>query len=672
MVGSLFSFDANTETPESAARRRAIAEAILGHPMTPQNAGQGWQAIANGIVANVQNRRANATEQAGKAGAGDLRSQLIAAITGQNGSFPPAPTTSSANSSDYANQRVSQAFDGNRETFVSSLMPSAIEASQRTGVDPRIIVAQAAQETGWGKHAPGNNYFGIKSHGKGGGSNLATTEYVNGKPVRVNDSFRGYASPEDSVRGYADFLLENPRYRSMMEAQGLDAQLQALGKSGYATDPNYANSVGAIARSIPAPNATPQQVASLNPSIGLPDVAPTPVPSPGPANVQAAGGKGDRMAMAQASPVPMQPGPLQSTDPAHRQFIDRMSNPQPMTGGVPMPMQPMPSAQPTQPPQQIAQAQGDPDLSRLPVMAGGSAGALQPGQRPPVDMGMLLQVMSNQFMDEGTKAFASNLIQQQLQTQDPARQLDMDYKRAQIGKLTREANGPPELGLNPQYGVDANGNPVLLQLGKNGQVVQSKMPDGVSLSKEPIKMDAGTHFVLLDPITRQPVGTIPKENYQEAFDKGAGGEAGKARGQAAASLPADLQRSEQTIAQIDQLLASKGLYSIVGSIDQYRPSWTLGAKGKDALARLKQLQGGAFLEAYGLLKGAGQITEIEGTKAENAMARMDRALSENEFRQALKDFRDAVAGGMDKLRQKAGMDARQPVSIGGYTIEQVD
>ena len=146
-----------------------------------------------------------------------------------------------------------------RQDFIDALMPYAIEASQRTGIDPRIIIAQSAQETGWGRHAPGNNYFGIKSHGKGGGQTFTTHEVINGQRIKINDSFRRYGGIGDSVRGYADFMLDNPRYRPMREAEGLDAQLAALGSSGYATDPNYASSVGSIARSItynPTANAT--------------------------------------------------------------------------------------------------------------------------------------------------------------------------------------------------------------------------------------------------------------------------------------------------------------------------------------------------------------------------------------------------------------------------------
>lgn len=161
-----------------------------------------------------------------------------------------------------------------QQSFVAAMMPYAMEASARTGVDPRIIIAQAAQETGWGQHAPNNNFFGIKSHGQPGGSELATTEYVNGSPVSTSDSFRGYGSMGESVAGYADFLLENPRYQAMMEAQGLDAQLAALGQSGYATDPNYVASVGSIARGIQIPGATAQAPGPVAaPAAGSPPAA---------------------------------------------------------------------------------------------------------------------------------------------------------------------------------------------------------------------------------------------------------------------------------------------------------------------------------------------------------------------------------------------------------------
>lgn len=135
--------------------------------------------------------------------------------------------------------------------FYNNYLPFAQSASQRTGLDPRLILAQAAIESGWGKHAPGNNMFGIKSHGQAGGNKLATTEYGPNGAYRTADSFRAYDNPGDSFGGYADFMLANPRYKEMMGSQGLEAQAAALGKSGYATDPNYGSKVLQIAQGFP-------------------------------------------------------------------------------------------------------------------------------------------------------------------------------------------------------------------------------------------------------------------------------------------------------------------------------------------------------------------------------------------------------------------------------------
>lgn len=136
------------------------------------------------------------------------------------------------------------------QDFLNTLGPLALAISQQTGLDPRLVIAQSALETGWGKSAPGNNYFGIKSHGQEGGNNLQTTEVVNGQPVQQNASFRAYADPAQSAADYANFLKSNPRYQPLLEAKGFDNQLAALGKSGYATDPEYANKVGQIAKGI--------------------------------------------------------------------------------------------------------------------------------------------------------------------------------------------------------------------------------------------------------------------------------------------------------------------------------------------------------------------------------------------------------------------------------------
>ncbi|MFG6573216.1 glycoside hydrolase family 73 protein [Sulfitobacter sp. 1A13353] len=126
-------------------------------------------------------------------------------------------------------------------------MPHAQRVSARTGLDPRLVLAQAALETGYGKHAPDNNYFGIKSHGRKGGNSLQTKEFENGRMVTKAQSFRGYSDPGQSFDDYAAFLERNPRYKPVLAAGSLDDQIAAMGRSGYATDPNYASKLSKIA-----------------------------------------------------------------------------------------------------------------------------------------------------------------------------------------------------------------------------------------------------------------------------------------------------------------------------------------------------------------------------------------------------------------------------------------
>jgi len=280
----IFGGSTGVSSPQELQRLRMIADSLAA-PRAPKNVGEGLSALGEALGYRFAAAKADKMEAGGQESA----QSAIAKALGGAGSFPPAPGGGAApapsGGAPAAIPQAAQAHEGNpvnlsgnKQAFVEALMPAAIEESKRTGVDPRIIVAQAAQETGWGKSAPGNNYFGIKSHGAGGGQTFTTHEVINGKRVKINDSFRQFASPADSVRGYGEFLLKNPRYRPMMQAQGLDAQLQALGASGYATDPNYAQSVGAIARGLPMPavaaneamaTGQPIQVASNDPSAGV-------------------------------------------------------------------------------------------------------------------------------------------------------------------------------------------------------------------------------------------------------------------------------------------------------------------------------------------------------------------------------------------------------------------
>ena len=67
---------------------------------------------------------------------------------------------------------------------------------------------------------------------------------------------------------------------------------------------------------------------------------------------------------------------------------------------------------------------------------------------------------------------------------------------------------------------------------------------------------------------------------------------------------------------------------------------TLSGEEGEVLGRINQLRGGAFANAFESLRGGGQITVIEGSKATQAITRIENRLTTPEgYRQALSDLR---------------------------------
>ncbi|MEH6625169.1 MAG: flagellar assembly peptidoglycan hydrolase FlgJ [Motiliproteus sp.] len=142
------------------------------------------------------------------------------------------------------------------EDFVKGLYPIAEQVAKDLGVDPKVLVAQAALETGWGKHLPSKtdgrssfNLFGIKADRRWDGDStlVNTLEYRDGVAVQEKAAFRAYGSYQESMRDYADFISSNPRYQQALEQRADDqAYLQQLQSAGYATDPAYATKIAGI------------------------------------------------------------------------------------------------------------------------------------------------------------------------------------------------------------------------------------------------------------------------------------------------------------------------------------------------------------------------------------------------------------------------------------------
>lgn len=142
------------------------------------------------------------------------------------------------------------------EAFQAQMTPAAEEASKTTGIPAKFMMAQAALESGWGKHvirnadgSSSNNLFGIKATAgwKGKVVEATTTEYINGVATRKVEKFRAYDSPADSFRDYARLLRNNPRYEKVLaSAQDMNGFAQGLQRAGYATDPRYAAKLTSI------------------------------------------------------------------------------------------------------------------------------------------------------------------------------------------------------------------------------------------------------------------------------------------------------------------------------------------------------------------------------------------------------------------------------------------
>ena len=135
--------------------------------------------------------------------------------------------------------------------FIKSIVAGAQAGQTDYGILASLTIAQACWESGYGKHAPGNNLFGIKAGSSWTGAKqlLWTKEYVDGEYISVQAWFRSYATLGDSVKDHSLFLTQNPRYSNIIGETDILTALQNIQKDGYATDPNYASQLMGVVNS---------------------------------------------------------------------------------------------------------------------------------------------------------------------------------------------------------------------------------------------------------------------------------------------------------------------------------------------------------------------------------------------------------------------------------------
>jgi flagellar protein FlgJ len=168
--------------------------------------------------------------------------------------------TQRVSGTDGASGTTATASDAVKTGFVQDLWPQAEEAGQLLGVDPRHLIAQAALETNWGRNIPqdaagkcSNNLFGMKTSSDWSGASVTSTtqEFQGGVATSTAAQFKAYATPAQSFQDYVALLRNNPRYSSALNT-GSDVRAFATGlqRGGYATDPEYASKIAAVASSV--------------------------------------------------------------------------------------------------------------------------------------------------------------------------------------------------------------------------------------------------------------------------------------------------------------------------------------------------------------------------------------------------------------------------------------
>jgi flagellum-specific peptidoglycan hydrolase FlgJ len=215
--------------------------------------------VNNGDLADVSGAATTATSAgaaAATSGAGPAATESAAARADIPGMVSDIPASAPAGAHPPAYSRHEQDPDDGPGTaaqraFIALVAPGAIAAEQRYGVPAAVTIAQAIDESGWGRSelaTADRNLFGIKGTGPAGSDVRPTQEYENGVWVNQDAPFRVYRTVAESIEDHGRLLATSAAYRQAMASRHQpDAFAQAL-TGVYATNPDYGPDLIALMR----------------------------------------------------------------------------------------------------------------------------------------------------------------------------------------------------------------------------------------------------------------------------------------------------------------------------------------------------------------------------------------------------------------------------------------
>ncbi|WP_234837710.1 phage tail tip lysozyme [Sinorhizobium meliloti] len=442
MVGFLFGGSTN-ETPETLKRKRELAMAIMGAHAAPKNIGEGLSALGAGIAAGVMNRRADKAEGEGRASAdalfsGGLKGQLAGSIMGL------APNTSA---SSMISPGVKPAAASDVDMSGNDIYSSFMDTVDNTIKNPFGLAAVAATGKAESRFSPGNVNRTWSDPSQSGDPGTAGG-IMSWRGPRL-ESLQAFAAKKGeqgngSPQTQAEFLLqEDPNLVTALNGAKSTEEAQQIMNNAWKFA-GYNQPGGEAANRLGYANAflpnfqgqqAPQQVASLDPSIGMPSEHPqSAAPLQGPPMPSLS----DEVAEFEKTPEyaarfpgrnvganaqPQQPSPQPQGIPPQFQGSQQLADAQ---GGM---MSALMGGAPASP-EQIAQARAR------------GAAQQQPQQQSGPDQATLYQILTHPFSTPEQKAVAQMMLEQQMQAADPVRQMQLEKGRLELEEARKPKRQP--------------------------------------------------------------------------------------------------------------------------------------------------------------------------------------------------------------------------------------
>jgi GH24 family phage-related lysozyme (muramidase) len=208
-------------------------------------------------------------------------------------------------------------------------------------------------------------------------------------------------------------------------------------------------------------------------------------------------------------------------------------------------------------------------------------------------------------------------------------------------------------GTNLYQYKTKDGKTIPFQTSKAGGRKDLELPEDAEFLPGVDYKDIGTAFVPVDKKTGTQAGpAIPKNLAGAEADK----ERGQAAGQAQAAIPAAKTTVENAKRTIAELRNHPGIDTGTGLSSILDPrSWTPGTDAYNFNVKNRKATAQSFMGAREALKGAGQVTDFEGKRGEDAVAALETAQSKEQYLAELDNLDRMMQASYDDLNRKAGM-----------------